>query len=207
MIRAPAVGEQRCSVSKYFVSGPSRNAEGFGGSTDRAEQAARELTKREGLLRRTGDLGNTFEPVNVPSTSSGQRRSSSAKPQPSHALQPTRPSPIAGSLTQCSNTFLSVFSKVLTASSSGEPLRVRARHGAGMADGEHRIAVRSKPDRQRLGLEERSEDTLRVPQRREAGHLQAVKTVPLQFYGTFPNLPRAPEAPLECSAPHVAAYF
>ncbi|KAF8304817.1 hypothetical protein DL93DRAFT_2090061 [Clavulina sp. PMI_390] len=31
------------------------------GSIDRAETAARELTEREGLLRRIGELANTFE--------------------------------------------------------------------------------------------------------------------------------------------------
>ena len=96
--------------------------------------------------------------------------------------------------------------KALTTNASTEPLHVRARLEAEAADREYRIAVR-KLDRQRLGLEERIEDTLRVLQRWEVERLQAVKTVLLQFHGTLSNLPRALEAPLERSASHIAAYL
>ena len=36
------------------------NVEGFGGSLDRAEDAARDLTERDDLLRRIGEFGNQF---------------------------------------------------------------------------------------------------------------------------------------------------
>jgi hypothetical protein len=83
---------------------------------------------------------------------------------------------------------------------------VRARVESDAADREYRIAVR-KLDRQRLGLEERIEDALKVLQRWETERLHAVKTVLLQFHGTLSNLPRALEAPLERSASHIAAYL
>lgn len=205
-IRFPIVGEYQCFTGEDFVSWLNRNVEGFDG-IDRAEQAAQELTEREGLLRRIGDLGNAFEPVDDAFYQFRPKAFELGKVPTKDAPQsPTRLAPVAGNLLKRSNTFLNVVSKALTANSNGEPLHVRARLDADTADREYRIAVR-KLDRQRLGLEERIEDTLRVLQRWEAERLQAVKTVLLQFHGTLSNLPRALEAPLERSASHIAAYL
>lgn len=206
-IRVPIVGEYRCFTGEDFVSWLNRSVEGFDGSIDRAEQAAQELTEREGLLRRIGDLGNAFEPLDDAFYQFRPKAFELGKAPTKDALHsPTRHSPVAGNLIKRSNTFLNVVSKALTANSNGEPLHVRARLDADTADREYRIAVR-KLDRQRLGLEERIEDTLRALQRWEAERLQAVKTVLLQFHGTLSNLPRALEAPLERSASHIAAYL
>lgn len=66
-------------------------------------------------------------------------------------------------------------SKAIANANSSEPAHVRARQEADEADREYRIAVR-KLDRQRLGLEERVEETLKTLQRWELERLGAVKT-------------------------------
>jgi hypothetical protein len=61
-VRFPLLGEyQGCFTGEEFVVWLQQNVEGFGGSLDRAEEAARDLTEREGLLRRLGEFGNQFE--------------------------------------------------------------------------------------------------------------------------------------------------
>ena len=210
-IRIPILGEyNNCFTGEEFVHWLNKDVQGFGGELDRAEQAARELTEREGLLRRIGDLGNAFEPVDDAFYQFRPKAFELGKPpsKDEPPLSPATLSPAAGNFIKRSNGFLNVVSKALTANSSasGEPLHVRARLEADDADREYRVGVR-KLDRQRLGLEERIEDTLRLLQRWETERLRAVKTVLLQFHGTLSNLPRALEAPLERSASHIAAYL
>lgn len=61
-VRVPLFGEyQDCFNGEEFVAWLNENVDGFGGSLDRAEDAAKELTEREGLLRRIGEFGNQFE--------------------------------------------------------------------------------------------------------------------------------------------------
>lgn len=61
-IRVPLLGEyQDCFSGEEFAAWLNANVPGFGGNLDRAEDAARDLTEREGLLRRIGEFGNTFE--------------------------------------------------------------------------------------------------------------------------------------------------
>jgi Domain found in Dishevelled, Egl-10, and Pleckstrin (DEP) len=61
-VRFPLLGEyQGCFTGEEFVVWLQQNVEGFGGSLDRAEEAARDLAEREGLLRRLGEFGNQFE--------------------------------------------------------------------------------------------------------------------------------------------------
>lgn len=208
-IRIPILGEyNNCFTGEEFVHWLNKNVQGFGGEVDHAEQAARELTEREGLLRRIGDLGNAFEPVDDAFYQFRPKAFELGKP-PSKDEPPISPTALAaGNFIKRSNGFLNVVSKALAANStaSTEPPHVRARLEADDADREYRVGVR-KLDRQRLGLEERIEDTLRSLQRWETERLHAVKTVLLQFHGTLSNLPRALEAPLERSASHIAAYL
>lgn len=63
----------------------------------------------------------------------------------------------------------------MNAGPNGEPAYLKLRHEAEQADDVYRLAVR-KLDRQRLGLEERLEDTLKTLQRWETERLRAVKT-------------------------------
>lgn len=61
-VRFPLLGEyQDAFTGEEFVAWLNDNVQGFGGSLDRAEDAARDLTEREGLLRRLGEFGNQFE--------------------------------------------------------------------------------------------------------------------------------------------------
>jgi hypothetical protein len=206
-IRVPIVGEYQCFTGEDFASWLNTNVQGFGGSIDRVEQAARELTEREGLLRRIGDLGNAFEPIDDAFYQFRPKAFELGKPPSKETPHsPTKLAPVAGNLLKRSNTLFNVVSQALAPNPNAEPLHVRTRVEADAADREYRVAVR-KLDRQRLGLEERIEDALRVLQRWETERLQAVKSVLLQFHGTLSNLPRALEAPLERSASHIAAYL
>jgi len=61
-VRFPLLGEyQDAFTGEEFVAWLNENVQGFGGSLDRSEEAARDLTEREGLLRRLGEFGNHFE--------------------------------------------------------------------------------------------------------------------------------------------------
>jgi hypothetical protein len=61
-VRFPLLGEYKdCFNGEEFVAWLQVNVEGLGGNIDRAEIAARDLTEREGLLRRIGEFGNEFQ--------------------------------------------------------------------------------------------------------------------------------------------------
>lgn len=61
-VRFPLIGEYHDAFTgDEFVSWLQENVQGLGGSLDRAEEAAKDLTERDGLLRRLGELGNLFE--------------------------------------------------------------------------------------------------------------------------------------------------
>lgn len=61
-VRFPLIGEYQDSFTgDEFVGWLNENVPSFGGNLDRAEDAARELTERDNLLRRLGELGNQFE--------------------------------------------------------------------------------------------------------------------------------------------------
>jgi hypothetical protein len=61
-LRVPLMGEYSdCFTGEEFVAWLRDNVEGLGGSLDRAEEAARDMTERDNLLRRIGEFGNQFE--------------------------------------------------------------------------------------------------------------------------------------------------
>lgn len=80
-----------------------------------------------------------------------------------------------GNVPQRANTLVSAMAKALNVGSQAEPAHIRAFKEAEEADREYRVAVR-KLDRQRLGLEERLEDSLKTLQRWETERLRAIKT-------------------------------
>ena len=84
-------------------------------------------------------------------------------------------SPLAEGVVKRTTTFANLVTKALNTNPTGEAPYVKARREADTADREYRIAVR-KLDRQRLGLEERIEDTLKSLQKWELERLRAVKT-------------------------------
>jgi len=61
-VRIPFLGEyEETFTGEDFVTWLKNNVPGFAGSLDRAEQAARELTERDGLLRRVGEFGQLLK--------------------------------------------------------------------------------------------------------------------------------------------------
>lgn len=171
-VRFPLLGEyQDAFTGEEFVAWLNANVDGFGGSLDRAEDAARELTEHEGLLRRLGELGNDFEHSD---TAFYQFR-----PKAFHLeekSQESTASPMkAENIINRTGAFVNYVSKALHANGQGEAVYARVRQEAEDADRAYRVAVR-KLDRQRLGLEERIEETLKLLQRSEAERLRAVKT-------------------------------
>lgn len=61
-VRFPLIGEyEDAFTGDEFTTWLKDNVPGLGDSLDRAEEAATDLTEREGLLRRIGEFGNHFE--------------------------------------------------------------------------------------------------------------------------------------------------
>lgn len=84
-------------------------------------------------------------------------------------------SPLAENVAKRTAGLAQLVSKALSVNSTNEPAYIKARRDADIADQEYRVAVR-RLDRQRLGLEERIEETLKVLQKWEIDRLRAVKT-------------------------------
>lgn len=104
-----------------------------------------------------------------------------------------------------SNTLVSIVSKAIVDGRQSEPFHIRARAEAEAADKAYRVAVR-KLDRQRLGLAERLEETLKTLQKWELDRLRAVKTLLLQYQGTLANLPPGLQSSLDRSATLITSY-
>ncbi|KAF9218988.1 hypothetical protein BS17DRAFT_790309 [Gyrodon lividus] len=207
-IRFPLLGEYPdCFSGAEFVEWLNKNVLGFGGNLDLAEEGAKDLTEREGLLRRIGEFGNQFEHADDayyqfrPKAFDLERGKSTEVP----ATTPAKKNQIADNLLKRSGNLVNVVTKALNANSQNEPVHMRLRHEADEADKLYRVSVR-KLDRQRLGLEERIDEVLKTLQRWEMERLAAVKTVLLQYQGTLANLPKAFEPTLERSATFVATY-
>lgn len=199
-VRFPLLGEyQDAFTGDEFVTWLKDKVTGLEGNLDRAQEMAKELTEREGLLRRLGEFGNEFEDSEEAFYQFRPKAFDLDKLDPSKAQPDT--------LLKKTGTFYSLVSKALnnTASSISEPVHVRARHEAEEADKTYRNAVRQL-DRQRLALEERIEDTLKVLQRWESERLGAIKSVLLQYQGTLSNLPKSLEPSMERSGTLLAAF-
>ncbi|KAJ7281780.1 hypothetical protein C8J57DRAFT_82609 [Mycena rebaudengoi] len=209
-VRFPLIGEYPdCFTGEEFVAWLNENVQGFGGSLDRAEDAAKELTERDNLLRRIGEFGNQFEHSDE---AFYQFRPKAFNLDGKHAETPTAATAAAISspiktenIIKRTNNFVNLVSKALS-NQNAEPAYIKARHDAEDADNAFRVATR-KLDRQRLGLEERIEDTLKTLQRWEMERLRAVKTVLLQYHGTMSNLPKSLEPSNERSGTLIAAYL
>ena len=199
-VRFPLLGEyQDAFTGDEIVAWLKDNIAGLDRNLDRAEEMARELTEREGLLRRLGELGNEFEDSEEAFYQFRPKAFDLDKLDPSKAQPDT--------ILTKTGTFYSLVSKALnnTTSSTSEPAHIRARHEAEEADKTYRIGVR-RLDRQRLTLEELIEDTLKVLQRWESERLRAVKTVLLQYQGTLSNLPKSLEPSMERSGTLLAVF-
>ncbi|KAF8661265.1 hypothetical protein AX16_001368 [Volvariella volvacea WC 439] len=213
-VRFPIIGEyQDCFTGDEFVLWLKDNVQGFGGDLDRAEDAARELTERDNLLRRVGEFGNQFEDLDdawyqfrpkafdldgkkaeAAAASATAVAKSPLKTQPDNALL-IRPGVFAGLVSRAMSSV----------NSTTEPAHIRARQEAQEADKAYRVAVR-KLDRQRLGVEDQVEETLKRLQKWEFDRLQALKTVLLQFQGTLATISKTLESSNERSNTLISAY-
>ncbi|KAH9032337.1 hypothetical protein EDB84DRAFT_1562020 [Lactarius hengduanensis] len=132
------------------------------GAFERAEEAAKELTDAIGLLRRIGDIGNAFEPLDDASTYSAKGTFELGK---QGARTPYEAQSRCRNLIKRSNNFLNVVSKALAANANGEPPLVRARLDADAADREYRIAFH--------GTLANLPRALEAPLERSASHIAA----------------------------------
>ncbi|KAK6992218.1 hypothetical protein R3P38DRAFT_3408860 [Favolaschia claudopus] len=206
-VRFPLLGEYPdCFTGEEFVAWLNENVHGFGGSLDRAEDAAKELTERDNLLRRVGEFGNQFEHSDEAFYQFRPKAFDLEGKNPKSPEGVTSPIKQQGdNLMKRTNTFVNLVSKALS-NRDAEPAYIRARNEADEADHIFRVATR-KLDRQRLGLEEKIEEMLKTLQRWEIERLRAVKTVLLQYQGTLSNLPKSLEPSLERSGTLIAAYL
>ncbi|KAI1796635.1 hypothetical protein LXA43DRAFT_1071262 [Ganoderma leucocontextum] len=217
-VRFPLIGEyQDCFSGEEFASWLKDNVEAFNGNLDHAEIAGRVLTEKHNLLRRLGELGNDFEnaddaffqfrprafSLDAPPAAAANK--SSVSGTPAQVLTPIeqRLTPLAQNVAARTGGLASLVSKAFAA--SGEPAHVRARREADNADKEYRTAVR-KLDRQRLGLEERIEETLKALQKWELDRLRAVKTVLTQYQAALAKLSGNYKTSSETVEMLVAAY-
>ncbi|KAG9223920.1 hypothetical protein CCMSSC00406_0004464 [Pleurotus cornucopiae] len=203
-VRFPLLGEyQDCFTGEEIAAWLNEHVPGFGGDLDRAEDAARDLTEREGLLRRIGELGNQFE-LSDEAFYQFRPKAFDLEGKTADANPPAAPAKPFDIMKRTGN-FANLVSKALNANPNGEPAYVRARREAEEADKAYRIAVR-RLDRQRLGLEDKIEENLKTLQRWESERLSAVKTVLLQYHATLANLPKSLEPSLERSSTCISAY-
>ncbi|KAG9312988.1 hypothetical protein JVU11DRAFT_6426 [Chiua virens] len=205
-IRFPLIGEYvDCFTGSEFVEWLNKNVPGFAGNIDLAEEGARDLTEREGLLRRVGEFGNQFEHADDVYYQFRSKAFDLEDKGTEVSATSAKGSQITGNLLRRSGDLVNVVTKALNANSQNEPVHIRLRNEADDADKLYRVSVR-KLDRQRLGLEERVEELLKTLQRWELERLAAVKTVLLQYQGTLANLPKAFEPTLEQSATLIASF-
>ncbi|KZP11489.1 hypothetical protein FIBSPDRAFT_1050728 [Athelia psychrophila] len=211
-VRIPLLGEyQECFSGEELVAWLNEHVKAFGGDLDRAEDAARDLTERENLLRRIGELGNGFTHADDAYYQFRQKAfelvHGGAAETPLASPAKTF-SPLTGGFMKRSGSLANVVAKALqtgTATAHGEPAYIRARREAEEADQEYRVAVR-RLDRQRLRVEEKVEEGLKLLQKWETERLRAVKTVLLQYQATLRSLNKALDAPNERSSTLIAAY-
>ncbi|CCM00260.1 uncharacterized protein FIBRA_02290 [Fibroporia radiculosa] len=209
-VRFPLLGEyQECFSGEEFATWLKEKVKEYEENLDRAAFAARELTEKHDLLRRIGQLGNDYE--NAADAYYQFRPKAftldavSTKPDPVASPIQKNLSPLAENVAKTTNTFASLVTKALNANGQAEPAHIRARRDAEVADREYRVAVR-KLDRQRLALEERVEETLKMLQRWELDRLRAVKTVLRQYHVVVSKLSKAYDPSVQRSETLIDSY-
>ncbi|QRV88863.1 Rho-GTPase-activating protein [Ceratobasidium sp. AG-Ba] len=216
-LKLPFIGDYKdCFTGADFVDFLRVKVPGFDDSVDRAVEAARDLTERENLLRRVGELGNAFEDSQAALYQfrpkafklEEEMRATLAPPSPggvSPAPSPSLLSP-ASNLMKRSNTVVNFISRaVKSANTPAEPPHVKARNEADLAEKAYRAGVRAL-DRQRLGVEEKVEEALKVLNKWEVERLRAVKTVLQQYQAALSSFTPALGASVARIAPLLDAF-
>ncbi|CCO28439.1 Rho-GTPase-activating protein 8 [Rhizoctonia solani AG-1 IB] len=215
-VKLPFIAEYRdCFTGADFVDFLKSKVPGLGDSVERAEEAARDLTERENLLRRIGELGNAFEDsqaalyqlrpkafnLEAEIRNSLQPPNSADKPAPSPSLL----SP-ASNVIKRSGTMMNFIQRaVKNVNSPAEPPHIRARNEADAAEHAYRTGIRVL-DKQRLGAEEKVEEALKVLNKWEIERLRVVKTVLQQYQAALSSLPNALNASIARSKPLIDAF-
>ncbi|KAG9123785.1 hypothetical protein FRC07_013964, partial [Ceratobasidium sp. 392] len=198
-LKLPFIGDYKdCFTGADFVDFLRAKVPGFDDSVERAEEAARDLTERENLLRRVGELGNAFEDSQAalyqfrPKAFKLEEEMRASLAPPGSADNSLAPSPSllspASNLMKRSNTVVNFISRaVKNANTPAEPPHIRARNEADVAERAYRAGVRAL-DRQRLGVEEKVEEGLKLLNKWEIERLRAVKTVLQQYQSALGSL-------------------
>ncbi|KDQ13101.1 hypothetical protein BOTBODRAFT_112050 [Botryobasidium botryosum FD-172 SS1] len=205
-VRFPILGEYPdCFTGEEFVLWLKEHVDGLGGSLERAEEAARDLTEGLNVLRRIGEFGNAFEDSQEAFYQFRPKAFTLHVDDSERAASPAPPSPVAANLLKRSGTLANYIAKTLSPNTANEPMYVKARAEADTAEHTYRIAVR-KLDRERLSVEQKIEETLKLLQRWELDRLKAAKTVLLQYQGTLANFPTAFQSSLDRTTILLASY-
>ncbi|KAG8744195.1 hypothetical protein FRC10_010661 [Ceratobasidium sp. 414] len=198
-LKLPFIGDYKdCFTGADFVDFLRSKVPGFDDSVERAAEAARDLTERENLLRRVGEIGNAFEDSQAalyqfrPKAFKLEEDMRASLAPPASTDNSLAPSPSllspASNLMKRSNTVVNFISRaVKSANTPAEPPHVRARNEADVAERAYRAGVRAL-DRQRLGVEEKAEEGLKLLNKWEIERLRAVKTVLQQYQAALGSL-------------------
>ncbi|KAJ1306794.1 hypothetical protein OPQ81_007780 [Rhizoctonia solani] len=215
-VKLPFIAEYKdCFTGADFVDFLKVKLPGLGDSVERAEEAARDLTERENLLRRIGELGNAFEDSQAalyqlrPKAFNLEAEIRASLQPPNSADKPT-PSPSllspASNVIKRSGTVMNFIQRaVKNVNAPAEPPHIRARNEADAAERSYRAGVRAL-DKQRLGVEEKVEEALKVLNRWEIERLRAVKTVLQQYQAALATLPNALSTSITRSKPLIDAF-
>jgi hypothetical protein len=196
-VRLPIIGEYtECFSGEEFTTWLKDNIKDIQGDLDKAESAAIDICETHNLLRRIGELGNRFE--STPEAFYQFRPKAFNVEGREQAGSGDDVVAVANNLLKRTNTLASFISKNLGTGTGGTPYQ-KARTSALAAENEYRTAVRQL-DRQRLGLEERIDATLKELQKMETDRLRGVKTVLLQYQGVLANLPSSLQPTLDRSS-------
>ncbi|KZT59900.1 hypothetical protein CALCODRAFT_466345 [Calocera cornea HHB12733] len=202
-VKIPILGDyEECFTGEDITKWLRENVEAFGGSLDRAEDAARDLGEHIGVWRRIGSIGNKFEPTKEAFYQFRPKAFTLSEEEDGTVISPTFVSS-ASSLVKRSGTVASYISSALGGHSNDRIQRMRVE--ADKADHAYATAVRSL-DKQRLDLEERIEHGLKVLQGWEVERLRAIKTVLLQYEGTVATLSSGLQASFDRSSTLIATY-
>ncbi|CAE6425835.1 unnamed protein product [Rhizoctonia solani] len=211
-VKLPFIAEYRdCFTGADFVDFLKSKVPGLGDNVERAEEAAQDLTERENLLRRIGELGNAFEdsqaalyqfrPKATEIRASLQPLNSADKPAPSPSLL----SPASNVIKRSGTVMNFIQRAVKNANTPAEPPHIRARNEADAAEHAYRTGIRVL-DKQRLGVEEKVEEALKVLNKWEIERLRAVKTVLQQYQAALATLPNALNTSIARSKPLIDAF-